>query len=108
MSRWNTSHVSSPLSVSIDFPISPPSASPAAVSPGAHADSTWDRQPSTMPGRCDTRLQPVADAFAANFSDGLEVGAACAVVLDGHVVVDIWDGAARRDGAAWTESTLVE
>jgi CubicO group peptidase (beta-lactamase class C family) len=59
-------------------------------------------------GRCDPRFRAVADAFAANFAEGLEVGAACAVALDGALVVDLWDGVVRRGGQPWAADTLVE
>ena len=36
----------------------------------------------------------VADAFARNFDDGLEVGAAVAIYVDGERVVDLWGGTA--------------
>ncbi|WP_370325467.1 serine hydrolase domain-containing protein [Euzebya sp.] len=51
---------------------------------------------------------PVADAFRRNVRDRGEVGAACAVVRDGEVVVDLWGG--YRDGhrrLPWAEDTLV-
>lgn len=61
-----------------------------------------------MAGRCDERFRAVGEAFAANFGDGLEIGAACAVVVDGELVVDLWDGFVRPGGAPWVEDTLVE
>ncbi|WP_421120263.1 serine hydrolase domain-containing protein [Aquihabitans daechungensis] len=39
-------------------------------------------------------FEPVADAFAANFVEHGEVGAACAVRVGGEEVVDIWAGVA--------------
>ena len=51
---------------------------------------------------------PVADAFRANFSSGAEVGAACAVYVDGRPVVDLWGG--YRDGVQrlpWQRDTIV-
>jgi CubicO group peptidase (beta-lactamase class C family) len=47
-----------------------------------------------MAGMCDTRFAAVEEAFAANFAAGLEVGAACAVVMGGRLVVDL-SGVAR-------------
>ncbi len=61
-----------------------------------------------VPGHCDPRFAAVEEAFAANFADGLEVGAACAVHADGKLVVDLWDGARWRDGAPWERDTMVE
>jgi CubicO group peptidase (beta-lactamase class C family) len=53
-------------------------------------------------GTCDSRFSAVRDAFAANFESGLEAGAACAVVADGDVVVDLWGGTADPDtGRPW-------
>ncbi len=48
----------------------------------------------------------VLEAFAANFDDG-ELGAACTVIVDGRVVVDVWGGfadAART--RPWAADTL--
>lgn len=61
-----------------------------------------------MPGNWSSRFDAVVDAFADNFRQGLEVGAACAMVVDGELVVDIWDGLVRPGGAAWEGDTLVE
>jgi len=50
----------------------------------------------------------VADAFRDNFDRG-ELGAACAVTVGGHVVVDLWGGwadTARR--RSWQRDTLVD
>ncbi|MCX4428998.1 serine hydrolase domain-containing protein [Streptomyces mirabilis] len=50
----------------------------------------------------------IADVFRRNFSDGLEVGAACAVYKDGVKVVDLWGG--YRNGLTrepWLENTQV-
>lgn len=41
-------------------------------------------------------FEAVGDAFAANFADGLEVGASFAVVHDGRLVVDLWGGHADK------------
>ncbi|HEY7134138.1 MAG TPA: serine hydrolase domain-containing protein [Acidimicrobiia bacterium] len=61
-----------------------------------------------MDGTCDRRYAAVADVFEANFAAGLEVGAACAIVLDGRFVVDLWGGSTAPAGAAWHHDTLVE
>jgi CubicO group peptidase (beta-lactamase class C family) len=58
-------------------------------------------------GFCDAAFVAVRDAFAGNFVEG-EIGAACAVVIDGRAVVDLWGGwtdEARSN--AWREDTLV-
>ena len=59
-------------------------------------------------GHVDPRFHAVAEAFVENFRSGLEIGAACAVVVDGALVVDVWDGHVRPDGPPWVEDTLVE
>ncbi|MXZ51611.1 MAG: beta-lactamase family protein [Acidimicrobiaceae bacterium] len=58
-------------------------------------------------GTCKPGFEAVQDAFAANFADGLEVGAAAAVTLDGEFVVDIWGGDADTDGTPWQRGTIV-
>lgn len=59
-------------------------------------------------GTCDTSFQGVKDAFAQNFADFGEVGAAVAVMVDGHMVVDLWAG--HADAALtrpWQRDTIV-
>ena len=59
-------------------------------------------------GHCDRRFAGVADAFAGNFSDRGEVGAAVAVTLNGDPVVDLWGGFADSARTRpWAEDTLV-
>lgn len=59
-------------------------------------------------GACAAGFEPVRDAFETNFRDHGEVGAACAVVLDGKTVVDLWAGWADRERTRpWTRDTLV-
>jgi len=58
-----------------------------------HADEEWGR---------------VADAFRANFEQHSETGAACALYVDGRLVVDLWGGIAeRRPRRPWHEDTVV-
>jgi len=58
-------------------------------------------------GTCDPRFEPVRPAFARNFEELGEVGAAVAVHVDGRPVVDIWAGVADADtGTPWQEDTL--
>ena len=47
-------------------------------------------------GTCDTRFRSVREAFVANFADHGDVGAACVVVIDGDLVVDLWGGRKHR------------
>nr|AEM45122.1 hypothetical protein [uncultured organism] len=52
-------------------------------------------------------FEPVRDAFAANFSAGLEVGASFAATVDGKPVVDIWAGSRNSAGSApWEQDTI--
>lgn len=53
--------------------------------------AAFDPQGYVAPG-----FEPVADAFAANFDAGLEVGAAYVVTVEGEVVVDLWGGHADK------------
>src|SRR3990172_13138722 len=58
-------------------------------------------------GTCDARFQGVKEAFAQNFADYAEVGAAVAVMVDGRVVVDLWGG--HADAArtrTWERDTI--
>lgn len=53
-------------------------------------------------------FEPVADAFANNFAEHGEVGAACTFYLDGVPVVDIWGGLAEIEPARpWAQDTIV-
>ena len=58
-------------------------------------------------GTCKPGFEAVRDAFEANFDEGLEVGAAAAVSLDGEFAVDIWGGDADTDGTPWQRDTIV-
>ena len=53
-------------------------------------------------------FEPVRDAFAANFSERGEIGAAFCVIQDGATLVDIYGGHAdRKQTLAWREDTIV-
>jgi len=59
-------------------------------------------------GVCDPRFQGVKEAFAQNFADHGEAGAAVAVVVGGRTVVDLWGG--HADAALsrpWQQDTIV-
>ncbi|MGH9263409.1 MAG: serine hydrolase domain-containing protein [Acidimicrobiales bacterium] len=59
-------------------------------------------------GTCAEGFEGVREAFAANFVDPGEIGAAASVVVDGQVVVDLWGGLADpHTGRAWGERTPV-
>jgi len=58
-------------------------------------------------GDCDPDFLVVRDAFSRNFAKG-DLGASCAVTLEGELVVDLWGG--HRDPARrtpWEENTIV-
>ncbi|MFB6441969.1 serine hydrolase domain-containing protein [Streptomyces sp. NPDC056411] len=59
-------------------------------------------------GGVDEGYGPVADAFARNFSEQGELGAAVTVFVGGRPVVDLWGGIAdRRTGRPWQRDTVV-
>lgn len=61
-----------------------------------------------LAGECDPRFAAVRDAFAANFRDEGEHGAAVSAIVAGRPVVDLWGGhvdAART--RPWQRDTLV-
>jgi CubicO group peptidase (beta-lactamase class C family) len=58
-------------------------------------------------GRVAPGFEPVREAFAQNFAERREVGAALCVLRDGVPVVDLWGGVAdAASGRAWEEDTL--
>ncbi len=64
--------------------------------------------PVPIDGVCDQKFAAVREAFAGNFAQHGEVGAAAALFVGGRKVVDLWGGWA--DGARtrpWAENTLV-
>ena len=61
-----------------------------------------------LSGLCDDRFTAVREAFAANFAQGVDVGASVAVYLDGEPVVDLWGGFADRDQTVpWQRDTII-
>lgn len=59
-------------------------------------------------GTCDPRFATVGEAFATNFAERGEVGAAVCVVAGGRTVVDLWGGWADADRTRpWRADTLV-
>jgi CubicO group peptidase (beta-lactamase class C family) len=58
-------------------------------------------------GSVEPGFEGVAEAFRENFDQHGEVGAAAAVYVGGHKVVDLWGGIADVDGGTpYTEDTL--
>jgi CubicO group peptidase (beta-lactamase class C family) len=59
-------------------------------------------------GTVDERFARVREAFASNFADGIDHGAAVAVMVDGKLVVDLWGGHADAARAKpWQRDTIV-
>jgi CubicO group peptidase (beta-lactamase class C family) len=59
-------------------------------------------------GLCDERFSPVRDAFARNFEELGDVGAAVAVTIDGKPVIDLWGGVVDKETMdPWRQDTLV-
>jgi CubicO group peptidase (beta-lactamase class C family) len=59
-------------------------------------------------GWCDASFSAVRDAFAANFAERGETGAAACLAVYGTVVADLWGGwAAREPDRPWQQDTLV-
>ena len=59
-------------------------------------------------GVAAAEFEPVLDAFAQNFDERAEVGAAVCVYLDGEPVVDLWGGLADAQlGLPWLDDTIV-
>jgi CubicO group peptidase (beta-lactamase class C family) len=59
-------------------------------------------------GQCDAKFMAVREAFACNFAERGEVGAAVCVVVNGRVVVDLVGGwADEACERAWQADTLV-
>jgi CubicO group peptidase (beta-lactamase class C family) len=58
-------------------------------------------------GAVEPGFEGVAEAFATNFAQHEDVGAATAVYVGGRKVVDLWGGSAdRATGAPYTDDTL--
>ncbi len=59
-------------------------------------------------GTCGEGFEPVREAFASNFEQGLDVGASVAVYLRGEPAVDLWGGQLDKVGSEpWREDTIV-
>jgi CubicO group peptidase (beta-lactamase class C family) len=58
-------------------------------------------------GFCPPQLDPVREAFAANFEAGAELGARYALAIEGEIVLDLWAGHAdRAQTRAFDDTTL--
>ncbi|MFF8971526.1 serine hydrolase domain-containing protein [Streptomyces sp. NPDC014995] len=61
----------------------------------------------TIDGEVEAGFEPVREAFAANFDQHGDIGAAVCVYRDGRPVVDLWGGEADPDtGRPWERDTL--
>ncbi|GAA1188503.1 hypothetical protein GCM10009654_52600 [Streptomyces hebeiensis] len=61
----------------------------------------------TVDGEVAHRFEPVRDAFAANFAQHGDIGAAVCVYWHGRPVVDLWGGVSDPEtGRSWTRDTL--
>ena len=59
-------------------------------------------------GLCDERFSAVRDAFANNFEEFGDVGAAVAVTIGGKPVIDLWGGAVDKESMnPWRRDTIV-
>lgn len=59
-------------------------------------------------GICHERFTAVREAFAANFSEGADVGASVALAVDGELVVDLWGGYTDKARTQpWGPDTIV-
>ncbi|MGE0483838.1 MAG: serine hydrolase domain-containing protein [Gammaproteobacteria bacterium] len=71
-------------------------------------DQQLDRETAAghVRGHYDSRFAGVVAAFVDNFEQRDEVGASCALNLEGRTVVDLWGGRTSRGGAPWQADTL--
>ncbi|MFN5819022.1 MAG: serine hydrolase domain-containing protein, partial [Novosphingobium sp.] len=61
----------------------------------------------SISGRIAPGFEQVGEAFAANFAERGDIGAAFAVVIDGELVIDLYGGTADpASGQAWERDTL--
>ena len=59
-------------------------------------------------GFCDENFEPLKEAFAKNFEEGLEVGASLAATVNGKFVIDVWAGFAdAAQTRPWEKDTIV-
>jgi CubicO group peptidase (beta-lactamase class C family) len=75
---------------------------------GSSADGLLDGGVPEIEGFCDPRFAGLQSAFARNFREHGELGAALAVTLKGRPVVDLWAGwADEARTRPWSRDTLV-
>lgn len=70
--------------------------------------NTMDQADVNIDGVCDSEFSLVRSAFANNFLEGDELGAAVCVFKEGKKVVDLWGGHCDRDKTRpWEQDTIV-
>lgn len=75
--------------------------------PARARQDAWAMSEIEIKGHVAPGFEAISDAFAQNFADGLEVGAAFAAQVDGETVADIWAGTAvKKIDKPWAEDTL--
>jgi len=57
-------------------------------------------------GFCDPKFSGVLDAFVANFETRAEVGASCAINVEGKPLIDVWGGRKKPGGEPWGRDTI--
>src|SRR5512139_2675441 len=76
--------------------------------PSARDTMTCVADAPELRGWCDASFAGVRRAFAENFCERGELGAAVAITVEGRLVVDLWGGwADRARTRAWERDTLV-
>ncbi|HEY1990584.1 MAG TPA: serine hydrolase domain-containing protein, partial [Acidimicrobiales bacterium] len=88
-------------------PVSFAGAATGGDPPDESGGTMTDTQPATVDGRVEPGYEGVRDAFAANFTQRGDQGAAFCLYKDGVPVVDLWGGTANaRTGLAYGPDTL--
>ncbi len=65
-----------------------------------------DTERGEINGFVDPKFQKVLDAFIDNFSTKGEVGASCALTVEGNLVAELWGGKRSLNGAPWNRDTV--
>ena len=78
-----------------------------AVQKVRHATSPATTHAAEIHGFVSKGFEPVREAFAENFRERREVGAACCVYYKGEKVVDLWGGIRNKEtGEPWEQETM--
>ena len=57
-------------------------------------------------GSIDPKFQRVLDVFVDNFVSKNEVGASCALTIEGNLVAELWGGKRAVNGDSWDRDTV--